>query len=157
MAEYVGALDQGTTSTRFMIFNHSGGVVGIDQKEHEQIYPKPGWVEHDALEIWTRSQEVIRGALQKTGIKASDLAAVGVTNQRETAVVWDRTTGKPVHNAIVWQDTRTDTICNELRQGRRPGPLPGQGRAAAGHLLLRPQGQVAARERRGAAGQGGGR
>ena len=114
MAEYVGALDQGTTSTRFMIFDHSGGVVGIDQKEHEQIYPKPGWVEHDPAEIWTRSQEVIRGALQKTGRKASDLAAVGVTNQRETAVVWDRTTGKPVHNAIVWQDTRTDTICNEL-------------------------------------------
>ena len=114
MAEYVGALDQGTTSTRFMIFDHSGGVVGIDQKEHEQIYPKPGWVEHDALEIWTRSVEVIRGALQKTGIKASDLAAVGITNQRETAVVWDRRSGKPVHNAIVWQDTRTDTICNEL-------------------------------------------
>ncbi len=114
MAEYVGALDQGTTSTRFMIFNHSGGVVGIDQKEHEQIYPKPGWVEHDALEIWTRSVEVIRGALKKTGLKASDLAAVGVTNQRETAVVWDRRSGKPVHNAIVWQDTRTDTICNEL-------------------------------------------
>jgi glycerol kinase len=97
-----------------MIFDHSGGVVGIDQKEHEQIYPKPGWVEHDALEIWTRSQEVIKGALQKTGLKASDLAAVGVTNQRETAVVWDRRTGKPVHNAIVWQDTRTDLICNEL-------------------------------------------
>ena len=114
MAEYVGALDQGTTSTRFMIFNHSGGVVGIDQKEHEQIYPKPGWVEHDALEIWTRCQEVIKGALQKTGLKASDLAAVGITNQRETAVVWDKKTGKPVHNAIVWQDTRTDTICNEL-------------------------------------------
>ncbi len=114
MAEYVGALDQGTTSTRFMIFNHSGGVVGIDQKEHEQIYPKPGWVEHDATEIWTRSVEVIRGALQKTGIKASDLAAVGITNQRETAVVWDRRSGKPVHNAIVWQDTRTDAICNEL-------------------------------------------
>jgi glycerol kinase len=97
-----------------MIFDHSGGVVGIDQKEHEQIYPKPGWVEHDALEIWTRCQEVIKGALQKTGLKASDLAAVGITNQRETAVVWDKTTGKPVHNAIVWQDTRTDTICNEL-------------------------------------------
>jgi glycerol kinase len=114
MAEYVGALDQGTTSTRFMIFNHSGGVVGIDQKEHEQIYPKPGWVEHDAMEIWERSKEVIRVALQKTGLKPSDLAAVGITNQRETAVVWDRKTGKPVHNAIVWQDTRTDTICNEL-------------------------------------------
>jgi glycerol kinase len=97
-----------------MIFDHSGGVVGIDQKEHEQIYPKPGWVEHDALEIWTRCQEVIKGALQKTGLKASDLAAVGITNQRETAVVWDKKTGKPVHNAIVWQDTRTDLICNEL-------------------------------------------
>jgi glycerol kinase len=97
-----------------MIFDHSGGVVGLDQKEHEQIYPKPGWVEHDALEIWTRSVEVIRGALSKAGIKASDLAAVGVTNQRETTVVWDRRTGKPVHNAIVWQDTRTDQIINEF-------------------------------------------
>ncbi len=114
MAKYVGALDQGTTSTRFMIFDHSGNVIAVDQKEHEQIFPKPGWVEHDALEIWQRSQEVIAGALAKAGCSAGDLAAVGVTNQRETAVVWDRTTGKPVHNAIVWQDTRTDTICNEL-------------------------------------------
>jgi glycerol kinase len=113
MAKYVGALDQGTTSTRFMIFDHSGGVVAIDQKEHEQIFPKPGWVEHDPLEIWTRCVEVIRGALGKAGIKASDLEAVGITNQRETAVVWDRKTGKPVYNAIVWQDTRTDTIINE--------------------------------------------
>jgi glycerol kinase len=95
-----------------MIFDHSGGVVAIDQKEHEQIYPKPGWVEHDALEIWTRCVEVIRGGLAKAGIKASDLAAVGITNQRETAVVWDRHTGKPIHNAIVWQDTRTDTLIN---------------------------------------------
>jgi glycerol kinase len=114
MAEYVGALDQGTTSTRFMIFDHSGEVVGLDQKEHEQIYPKPGWVEHDANEIWTRSQEVISGGLQKAGIDAGDLAAVGITNQRETAVVWDRNTGEPACNAIVWQDTRTDKICNEL-------------------------------------------
>ena len=114
MAKYVGALDQGTTSTRFMIFDHSGSVVGIDQKEHEQIYPKPGWVEHDPLEIWARCVDVIRGALDKAGIKASDLAAVGITNQRETTVVWDRRTGKPIHNAIVWQDTRTDQICNEL-------------------------------------------
>jgi glycerol kinase len=113
LAQYVGALDQGTTSTRFMIFDHSGGVVGIDQKEHEQIYPKPGWVEHDATEIWTRCVEVIKGGLAKAGIKASDLAAVGITNQRETTVVWDRRTGKPVYNAIVWQDTRTDTIINE--------------------------------------------
>ena len=95
-----------------MIFDHSGGVVAIDQKEHEQIYPKPGWVEHDPAEIWTRCGEVIRGALAKAGITASDLAAVGITNQRETAVVWDRKTGKAVYNAIVWQDTRTDTLIN---------------------------------------------
>jgi glycerol kinase len=114
MADYAGALDQGTTSTRFMIFDHHGQVVGIDQKEHEQIFPQPGWVEHDANEIWTRCQEVIAGALSKTGLSASDLAAVGITNQRETTVVWDRHTGEPVHNAIVWQDTRTDRICNEL-------------------------------------------
>jgi glycerol kinase len=116
MAEYVGALDQGTTSTRFMIFDHSGEVVGLDQKEHEQIYPKPGWVEHDANEIWIRSQEVISDGLEKAGIDAGDLAAVGITNQRETAVVWDRNTGEPACNAIVWQDTRTDKICNELSQ-----------------------------------------
>jgi glycerol kinase len=114
MAQYVGALDQGTTSTRFMIFDHGGNVVAIDQKEHEQIYPKPGWVEHDPAEIWTRCVEVTRGALAKAGITATDLAAVGITNQRETAVVWDRRTGKAVHNAIVWQDTRTDTIINEF-------------------------------------------
>jgi glycerol kinase len=114
MAKYVGALDQGTTSTRFMIFDHAGQVVAIDQKEHEQIYPKPGWVEHDPAEIWTRCVEVTRGALAKAGIGAGDLAAVGVTNQRETAVVWDRRTGKAVYNAIVWQDTRTDTIVNEF-------------------------------------------
>ena len=114
MPKYVGALDQGTTSTRFMIFDHGGQVVAIHQKEHEQIYPKPGWVEHDAAEIWSRCQEVIRGALDKAGITASDLAAVGITNQRETAVVWDRNTGKAIHNAIVWQDTRTDVIVNEF-------------------------------------------
>ncbi len=114
MTKYVGALDQGTTSTRFMIFDHAGAVVAVDQKEHEQIYPKPGWVEHDPNEIWTRSVEVIRGALAKAGITAADLAAVGITNQRETTVVWDRHTGKPVYNAIVWQDTRTDQICAAL-------------------------------------------
>jgi glycerol kinase len=112
MAEYAAAVDQGTTSTRFMVFDHGGQVVSVDQKEHEQIYPKPGWVEHDANEIWQRTQEVIKAGLDK--VKASDIAAVGVTNQRETTVVWDRTNGQPVYNAIVWQDTRTDTICNEL-------------------------------------------
>jgi len=114
MAEYAGALDQGTTSTRFMIFDHSGKVVGIDQKEHEQIYPKPGLVEHDPMEIWQRSEDVITGGLKKAKIQASDLAAVGVTNQRETTVVWETSSGKPVYNAIVWQDTRTDKICNDL-------------------------------------------
>ncbi|MFN2194598.1 MAG: FGGY family carbohydrate kinase, partial [Anaerolineales bacterium] len=114
MAKYSAAVDQGTTSSRFMIFDHSGGVVAIDQREHEQIYPKPGWVEHDPMEIWAACQSVIAGALAKSGIDPKDIAAVGVTNQRETTVVWDKATGKPVHNAIVWQDTRTDKICNEL-------------------------------------------
>ena len=112
MAQYAAAVDQGTTSTRFMVFDHGGQVVSVDQKEHEQIYPKPGWVEHDPMEIWQRTQEVIRAGLDK--VTVSDIAAVGVTNQRETTVVWDRTNGRPVYNAIVWQDTRTDQICNEL-------------------------------------------
>jgi glycerol kinase len=114
MADYVGAIDQGTTSTRFMIFDHAGAVVGIDQKEHEQIFPQAGWVEHDPKEIWSRTTEVIDGGLQKAGIGASDLAAVGITNQRETAVVWDRNTGEPVHNALVWQDTRQQDLIDDL-------------------------------------------
>ena len=114
MTMYVAAIDQGTTSTRCMIFDHSGSVICYDQKEHEQIYPKPGWVEHSPDEIWERTQSVIRGALAKGNLSASDLAAVGITNQRETTVVWNKKTGKPVYNAIVWQDTRTDLICNEL-------------------------------------------
>ncbi len=114
MAQYAAAIDQGTTSTRFMIFDKGGKVVGISQKEHEQIYPKPGWVEHDPIEVRDRTREVIAGALESAGVAKSDLAAVGITNQRETAVVWDRTTGQPVHNAIVWQDTRTDQLCHQL-------------------------------------------
>ena len=114
MASYVGAIDQGTTSSRFMIFDHGGNVVGVEQKEHEQIYPKPGWVEHDPMEIWARTTDVIDGALKTAGVSASDLAAVGVTNQRETTVVWDRKTGAPIHNALVWQDTRTQGIVDEL-------------------------------------------
>jgi glycerol kinase len=112
MAQYAAAVDQGTTSTRFMVFDHGGQVVSVDQKEHEQIYPKPGWVEHDPMEIWQRTQEVIRAGLDK--VKAEDIAAVGVTNQRETTLVWERSSGKPIYNALVWQDTRTDQICNEL-------------------------------------------
>ena len=120
MVRYIAAIDQGTTSTRFMIFDHAGNVIAVDQKEHEQIYPKPGWVEHDPLEIWKRTQDVIAGALKKGGIEPNDLSAIGITNQRETTVVWDKQTGKPVYNAIVWQDTRTDEICNELeKQGRQ--------------------------------------
>ncbi|HNP87898.1 MAG TPA: glycerol kinase GlpK [Kouleothrix sp.] len=114
MAKYAAAIDQGTTSTRFMVFDHEGRVVCYDQKEHEQIFPKPGWVEHDPMEIWERTQTVIRGALAKGNINPKDIAAIGITNQRETAVVWDKTTGKPLYNAIVWQDTRTDTIINEF-------------------------------------------
>ncbi|MDF1520602.1 MAG: glycerol kinase GlpK [Brevefilum sp.] len=114
MAKYAVAIDQGTTSTRFMIFDHKGAVVGTDQKEHEQIYPKPGWVEHDPLEIWQATQDVIKGAISKFNIDIKDIAACGVTNQRETTVVWEKATGKPVYNAIVWQDTRTDKICAEL-------------------------------------------
>jgi glycerol kinase len=119
MADYVGALDQGTTSTRFMIFDHAGAVKGIDQKEHEQIFPKPGWVEHDPKEIWARSQEVIDGALAKAGITAADLAAVGITNQRETTVVWDRKTGEPVYNALVWQDTRQQDLVDKIADGNQ--------------------------------------
>src|SRR5688572_8847518 len=97
-----------------MVFDYKGKVVGIDQKEHEQIYPKPGWVEHDPMEIWQRTQEVIEGALKKSDVSPKDIATVGITNQRETTVVWEKATGKPVYNAIVWQDTRTDAICNDL-------------------------------------------
>jgi glycerol kinase len=111
---YVAAIDQGTTSTRCMIFSHAGEVVSVDQKEHEQIFPKAGWVEHDPEEVWRNTREVAAGALAKADLHAKDLAAVGITNQRETAVVWEKSTGKPVYNAIVWQDTRTDRICAEL-------------------------------------------
>jgi len=118
MGRYIGAIDQGTTSTRFIIFNNKGEIIGLTQKEHEQIYPKPGWVEHDPIEIWQNTKEVIRDALVKTGINGSDLAAIGVTNQRETTVVWDKNTGRPYNNAIVWQCTRTHEICRELsREG----------------------------------------
>jgi len=114
MATYVGALDLGTTSNRFIIFDHGGNVVASFQKEHRQIFPQPGWVEHDPLEIWQATQEVVNGALNKSGILGLDIIALGITNQRETTVVWDRHTGKPYCNAIVWQCTRTDEICRRL-------------------------------------------
>ena len=114
MAKYAAAIDQGTTSTRCMIFDHGGQVVSVAQKEHEQIYPKPGWVEHDANEVWSRTQEVIDEAMKDAGASADDIAGVGITNQRETTLVWDKNSGEPVHNALVWQDTRTDKLVDEL-------------------------------------------
>ncbi|MBI4940617.1 MAG: glycerol kinase GlpK [Actinobacteria bacterium] len=114
MSDYVAAIDQGTTSTRCMLFDRAGTVVSVDQMEHRQIFPRAGWVEHDPAEIWDNTREVVAGALAKANVTASNIAAVGITNQRETAVVWDRTTGKPVHNAVVWQDTRTQKICDSL-------------------------------------------
>ncbi len=111
---YVAAIDQGTTSTRFVVVDEAGQFVAMDQQEHRQLYPQPGWVEHDAAEIWQRTQDVIGGALDQAGIAASDLAAVGITNQRETTLVWDPETGEPLAPAIVWQDTRTDALCREL-------------------------------------------
>jgi len=114
MSQYVAAIDQGTTSTRFIVFDHGGNVIAVDQREHRQIYPQPGWVEHDPLEIWARTQEVIKGALEKGNLSTKDIVAIGITNQRETTVLWDKNTGQPIYNAIVWQDTRTDAIINEL-------------------------------------------
>jgi glycerol kinase len=121
-AGYIGALDQGTTSTRFMIFDHRGRVVATAQKEHEQIFPNPGWVEHDPLEIWRRTMEVIDEAAEQRGLRPKDLACIGITNQRETAVVWNGHTGLPVYNALVWQDTRVadavSVLCRESGQDR---------------------------------------
>ncbi|WP_328916942.1 MULTISPECIES: glycerol kinase GlpK [unclassified Streptomyces] len=121
---YIAAIDQGTTSSRCIVFDREGRIVAVDQKEHEQFFPKPGWVEHDATEIWTNVQEVVAGALRKAaqdveGFAPSDVKAIGITNQRETTMMWDRHTGEPVHHALVWQDTRTDALCREL--GRNVG------------------------------------
>jgi glycerol kinase len=121
---FIAAIDQGTTSSRCIVFDRDGRIVAVDQKEHEQIFPKPGWVEHDAAEIWTNVQEVVEGAIRKAaqdneGFTAADVKAIGITNQRETTLLWDKNTGEPVHNALVWQDTRTDVLCREL--GRNVG------------------------------------
>jgi glycerol kinase len=114
MARFVAAIDQGTTSTRLILFDADGRIAGSEQREHEQIHPRAGWVEHDAVEIWRRVREVIGGALASSGVEAGEIAALGITNQRETTVVWDRASGEPIHNAIVWQDTRTDALVREL-------------------------------------------
>ena len=123
MPDYVAAVDQGTTSTRFMIFDHSGNEVGKHQLEHKQILPQAGWVEHNPVEIWERTAAVVQTALHSAGLVAADLAALGVTNQRETAVVWNPKTGRPYYNAIVWQDTRTDRIASALDRDERGGVI----------------------------------
>ena len=115
--KYVGAIDQGTTSSRFFIFNHQGDIVSMHQLEHRQIYPRPGWVEHDPMEIRDRVVDVIKNGLQKAAINRDQLAAIGITNQRETTVVWNPKTGRPYYNAIVWQDTRTEEFCRNLAAG----------------------------------------
>jgi len=117
---YIGAIDQGTTSTRFTVFDRSGRAVATAQEEHEQIYPQPGWVEHDAGEIWRRTQDVIAETMQQRGLRATDLAAIGMANQRETTVVWNRKSGKPVANALVWQDTRVSDYVSELSRDGGP-------------------------------------
>jgi glycerol kinase len=114
MSNYLGAIDQGTTSTRFIVFDRSGRIASVAQKEHEQIYPKPGWVEHDPEEIWRRTQEVIADAMQQRAFRPKDLAAIGITNQRETTILWNRKTGEAVYNAIVWQDTRVENDVTEF-------------------------------------------
>ncbi len=113
----VGAIDQGTTGTRFMLFDYSGSVIDSSYKEHQQIFPKPGWVEHDPLEIWQNTKRVIKDVLNRQSDHVEEIVGLGVTNQRETTIIWDKKTGKPLHNALVWQDTRTDDICKELSRG----------------------------------------
>ncbi len=110
----IAAIDQGTTSTRCILFDRAGQVRAIAQQEHRQIYPQPGWVEHDPMEIWARAQQVLAQALDSAGLRPADIAAIGITNQRETTVIWERQTGQPIANAIVWQDTRTTGLCTEL-------------------------------------------
>src|SRR5580658_3360057 len=114
MADYLGAIDQGTTSTRFIVFDRGGRVVASAQREHAQVYPQPGWVEHDPEEIWRRTEEVMAEAMRQKSLRPGDLAAIGITNQRETTVVWNRKTGRPVNNAIVWQDTRVEDAVSEF-------------------------------------------
>lgn len=116
MSGYIAAIDQGTASSRCIIFNHNGEIISIAQKEHRQIYPQPGWVEHDPLEIWNNVCFVVESALKSSNLTVSDINGIGITNQRETTVIWDRSTGKPIYNAIVWQDTRTDAICAVLSE-----------------------------------------
>jgi glycerol kinase len=136
---YVMAIDQGTTSTRVILFDHSGQLVSVAQREHHQYYPKPGWVEHDAAEIWRNVKRIIPRALADVGAGTADIAAVGIANQRETIVVWDRLTGVPVRHAIVWQDTRTDTLVEELSRLPFAAELPGRSGLPLGSYFSAPR------------------
>src|SRR5580765_7511473 len=124
--KHILALDQGTTSSRAIVFDHGGAVVATAQQEFHQLFPRPGWVEHDAQEIWATQLNVATQALQESGLTASDIAAIGITNQRETTVVWDRATGKPICSAIVWQDRRTATACDKLKSRRLAKTIAGK-------------------------------
>src|SRR5262245_17586081 len=115
MSQYILALDQGTTSSRAIVFDQNGGIISVAQKEFTQIFPLPGWVEHDPNEIWSTQLGVAAEAISKAGLLGESIAAIGITNQRETVVVWDRNTGQPIYNAIVWQDRRTASFCDELK------------------------------------------
>src|SRR3954469_20844114 len=158
MSKYVGAIDQGTTSSRFILFDKDGTVAHVDQREHEQINPKAGWVEHDANELWRRTRQVINGAMADSDAEAGDIEAIGITNQRETTVVWDRETGEPIHNAIVWQDTRragssTSSPATRASTGcaRSPGcrsPRTSPGRRSRGCSTMS-RGPASARRRAG--------
>ena len=121
---FILSLDQGTTSSRAIVFEHGGAIRAAAQKEFQQIFPQAGWVEHNPREIWSSQLEVARTALARAGIKAGDLAAIGITNQRETTVLWDRRTGEPVHNAIVWQDRRTANFCEDLKRAGHGDLIP---------------------------------
>jgi glycerol kinase len=116
MPKYMLAVDQGTTSSRAIIFDHQGNILSVAQKEFKQIFPQPGWVEHDPNEIWSTQLGVAAEAITKAGLTVKDIAAIGITNQRETTVVWERATGKPIYNAIVWQDRRTAAYCEDLKK-----------------------------------------
>ncbi|MCR6660126.1 MAG: FGGY family carbohydrate kinase [Asticcacaulis sp.] len=154
MSRYVLALDQGTTSSRAIIVDGGGHILKIAQKEFRQIFPQGGWVEHDAREIWSTQMGVAQEALTAAGLRASDIAAIGITNQRETTVIWDRATGQPIHNAIVWQDRRTAAICDDLiREGHEP-LFEAEDRPAPRCLFQRHQDQMAARSCTGGAGKG---
>ena len=142
MPDYIGAIDQGTASSRFIVFDRQGVVVSMAQKEHRQIYPRPGWVEHDPMELIGNTNEVIGAALARANLTAADLAAVGITNQRETTLLWDKATGRPLCNALVWMDTRTDALARAFCRRGRAGSVPGENRAAARRLFLRAEAEM---------------